>query len=181
MKRILTVVLMAAGAVSLNAQTNAPATPEAAPTLALSTNAPAADKAYGSYELTLGGGGFTSPKTGDTQFGLNTTLSTDPFKQAPNVWVGAGQSLSWEPSFAGETDLFSEYSWHIRGQLWLDTGWFGGIAYASDSAAVWHTGPYVEAEYYIGDSSFLFFEYDLDMASRGDSTLPYRFGIGITW
>lgn len=181
MKRIIVPIALLAAATSLNAQTNAPATPGPAPTLALDTNAPAADsKAYGSYELTLGGGGFTAPKTGETQFGLDVTLSTDPFAKAPNLWVGAAQDISWDPSFAGETDVFSDYSWHLYGQLWLNTGWSVGISY-DETGSIWHTGPEASFEYYIGDSSFIFAGINLDMASKGDSTLPYRFGIGLTW
>lgn len=32
-------------------------------------------------ELTLGGGGVTSPSTGETEFGFNFTLSAQPLKQ----------------------------------------------------------------------------------------------------
>ena len=145
MKRIFIAIALLAGAqVGLNAQINDVGTNTiTAPKLALGTNSASGDtgKEYGSYELTLGGAGVTSPKTGDTQFGIDVTLSTDPFKEAPNVWVGAEQDLSWQPSFVGETDLFSEYAWHIYGQLWLNTGWSAGLSYDTASSVIWHTGP----------------------------------------
>ena len=172
MKRIIAVIsITAASIVGLNAQTNDTATNAlSAPALTVGTNSASGDtgKEYGSYELTLSGGGVTAPKTGDTQFGIDVSLSVDPFKKAPNVWVGVAQSLSWEPSFAGETDVFSDYSWHIYQQLWLNTGWSGGISYDT-TATVWHTGPEASLEYYIGNSSFLFAGANFDLPSKGDS------------
>ena len=179
MKRIIVVISIVAAVASLQAQTNlAPVS-----TTALTTNTASggSDKEYGSYELTLGGGGITSPKTGDTQFALDATLSTDPFKKLPNLWIGAAQSLSWEPSFAGETDIFSDYSWHLHKQLWLNTGWSVGGSYAAGTSIIWHTGPEASFEYYVGDSAFLFVGINFDMVSRGDNNFPYKFGIGLTW
>jgi hypothetical protein len=183
MKRIFIAFALLAGAqVGLNAQTNDITTnTPAAPTLSTNTASSDAGKEYGSYELTLGGTGVTSPKTGDTQFGIDVSLSVDPFKKAPNVWVGAAQSLSWEPAFAGETDIFSDYSWHLYKQLWLNTGWSAGVSYDTTSSVIWHTGPEASFEYYIGDSSFLFAGGNFDLPSRGDSGFLWKLGIGLTW
>ena len=183
--QIVAIAVLALTAIGLNAQTNIEPSTISVPMLSVTNEASAGDKDnhdYGSYELTLGGGGFTNPKTSETQFGLDVSLSTDPFEKVPCLWVGVAQNLSWEPTFAGETDLFSDYSWHIYKQLWLNTGWSVGVSYDNTGAsAVLHTGPEVSFEYYIGDSSFIYWGANDDIPSRGDNGIFYKFGIGLTW
>ena len=191
MKQIITLIaLFAATAIGFSAETNSvnnttPAltvgdtnTPSVLNTNELSTK----DLPKESYELTLGGGGFTSPKNGKSQFGLDTSLSTNPFKKYPNVWVGVDQDLSWQPSFAGETDIDADYAWDIyKEKLYIDTGWSVGTSYDTDPNFVLHNGPYVEAEYYIGDSSFIYGTISDDIPNKGDNQIQYKFGIGITF
>jgi hypothetical protein len=133
------------------------------------------------YELTLGGGGFISPKTGKSQFGFDASFSTNPFKKASSVWIGFDQDLSWQSSFAGETDVDADYSWQVYKQLYFDLGWSMGVAYDTDWVFVWHTGPYFEFEYYVGDSSFVYLIVDDDAPSRGENTVQFKTGFGLTF
>jgi hypothetical protein len=183
---IVTFAVLTLAIIGLNAaQTNPVSTNDATTTPKLNTNSlsmkdDATPKE--SYELTIGGGGFVNPTTSQTQFGLDTTFSTDPIKKYPNVWFGVEQVLSWQPSVAGETDIYPEYAWDIYKDLWLNTGWYAGLSYDSDTSA-WHTGPEASFEYYVGANAFIYIGASYDVLSRGvdNSQIPYRFGIGITF
>lgn len=143
---------------------------------AADTNAVAADKEFGNYELTLGGGGVGA----DSSFGLDVSLSTNPLKWAPNIWFGAAQGVAWEPTFGGSTDLFIDRSTQVYKKLYINTGWFvGGVYDTSDH--YWRTGPEVTFEYYIGDSTFFYAGTNYDIVSKGDNGFRYSFGIGFTW
>jgi len=153
----------------------------AAPAVNL-TNAPDAGKAYGGYELTLGGGGTSI--NGENVFGLDLSLSTNPFKKRPEVWVGIAQSLYWEPSFAGSTDLFVDWSQNIwKEKLYLNVGWSGGAVYDSHAISQWRTGPEATFQFYTSDSSFVFAGVNYDVyTSKGDNnSWRYSFGIGLTF
>ena len=63
-------------------------------------------KAGMSYEFTMGGGGMTVD--GNSEFGINLSLSVNPFKQIPNIWIGVAQGVAWEPKLGGTTDIFSD-------------------------------------------------------------------------
>jgi hypothetical protein len=176
-KTIITFALfLTVATVSLNAQTNVLNT----------TNAVAGGKKSGSWELTLGGAGETL--NGVSYFGLDFSLSTNPFKARPEVWVGIAQSLYWEPSFAGSTDLFVDWSVAILpskldDSLYLNLGWSGGALYDTTSATNWRTGPEVTLQYYTSDTAFIFagVNYDVYRSDKNEGGFRYSFGIGITW
>ena len=188
MKNLIKSLILAVALVCLtaNAQntvtiTNVVTITNTVTTLNVTSNAPIVEKLYGKWELTINGAGSVVPKTGSSQFGLSLSLATDPFKKAPNVWVGMVQGLSWEPTFAGSTDVYSEYAWHIYKDLWLNTGWSVGTLYDTQSSLVWRTGPQVEVEYYIGSNTFLVSTINYDLMTRGNSGLRYSFGVGVTF
>ena len=141
------------------------------------------EKEYGKWEMTLGGGGDVNPKTGDSVFGADVSLAHNPLQSLPSLWFGVNQSLYWEPEFAGSTDLYSEWAWHLYGDLYVNTGWSVGALYdkSFDNSTIWRTGPQVEFEYYLSDSTFLVTSLNYDFPSRGDSDFRYSFGIGFTW
>ena len=139
-------------------------------------------------EFTLGGSGITIPKTGETSFGLNFSLSAQPLKQP--IWFGISQEVSWEPSFAGATDLYADWATPlIKDKLYLNTGWSVGALYDTSTVG-WRSGPEVSLEYYTSGNAFIIVgaNYDLVTKSSGaswevgakDSGIRYFIGIGFT-
>lgn len=135
-------------------------------------------KEFGGYELTLGGGGVSV--AGNNSFGLDVSLSSNPFKQLPSLWLGVAQGVAWEPTFSGSTDLFADWSTHLYKDLWVNTGWSVGGVY-DKSNLVWRTGPEVTFQYYIGDSAFLYSGVNYDLQTQGKSGFRYSFGIGLSF
>jgi len=178
-KYIASLALVALVGLTANAQTN---TTVATPSGFL--EAKDEGKAFGGYELTLGGGG--TEINGESVFGLDFSLSTNPFKCRPEVWVGIAQGLYWEPSFAGSTDLFVDWSQNIwKEQLYLNVGWSGGVQYdnAADSEAIWRTGPEVTLQYYTTGNAFIYagVNYDVFSSDGEEGNWRYSFGIGFTF
>jgi hypothetical protein len=173
MKTKLAIIILGLSAVLASAQTNQ------AEVSTLKTNAvEKADKDFGAYELTLGGGGVKN------SWGLDLSLSTNPFKRLSSLWLGVGQSVAWEPKFSGSTDLFADWGTHLIGQLYINTGWSVGALYDTHALDYWRTGPEVTFEYYVGDSSFLFAgaNYDAWRSHKSeDDHFRFSWGLGITW
>jgi hypothetical protein len=167
MKNIIKIAIIGLSLVGLtiNAQTNSVSTEN--------------KKDYGSWELTLGGGGITLDN--QTEFGLDFSLSTNPFEKLPNLWLGIAQGFAWEPKFAGSTDFFADWTTHIYKELYVNTGWSVGAVYGIESSIVWRTGPEVTFEYYVGDSSFIYAGVNYDITSRDKNDFRYSFGIGMTF
>lgn len=180
MKKYLAILAVAA-LVGLNAmaQTNTIATP------ALSlTNAPAeSGKQAGQIELTLGGGG--TELNGENAFGLDFSLSTNPLKARPEVWVGLAQGLYWEPTFAGSTDLFVDWSQNLwNDTIYLNVGWSGGALYDNQgSDIIWRTGPEATLQYFTSDNAFIFagVNYDVFSSDKNEGGFRYSFGIGLSF
>jgi len=138
-------------------------------TLLLATSLPAA---AGGWEATLGGGGD------GTFFGTDLTLSTNPIKKRPEVWVGISQSLYWEPSVAGSTDLFVDWSQKIiADSLYVNVGWSGGTTYSRSFD--WRTGPEVAVQWYTKGNAFIFAGTNLDVWPT--TNWRYSFGIGVAF
>lgn len=115
-------------------------------------------------ELTLGGGGVTSPSTGETEFGFNFTLSAQPLKQP--IWFGISQELGWEPSMYGATDLYSDWSWDIvKDKLCLNTGWSVGALYDRENLG-WRTGPELTLQYYTSGNAFIYAGANYDLLTK---------------
>lgn len=153
----------------------------------------------GSYEFTLGGGGFTIEK--ETEFGLDFSISSNPFKRLPNLWVGLNQGLVFEPSFTGSTDLNLNWNWHLYKNLYLNTGWSAGVVYGDEQTEsevidelgetstllterfnyTYRTGPEVTFQYYVSDSAFVYTGVNYDIVSEGKNGFRYSFGIGIAF
>lgn len=179
-KTILAIALALVAVISVNAQTNSVATTNAV--TALTTNAPA-EKLSGNWELTLGGGGETFE--GESYFGLDFSLSTNPLEARPEVWVGIAQSLYWEPSFAGSTDLYVDWSQSITDSINVNVGWSGGVLYDNDSETehVWRTGPEATVQYYTADNAFIYagVNYDVYRSDKNEGGFRYSFGIGLSF
>lgn len=175
MKNTLTIVLLMLTLVMVNAQTNVLNTN----TVSLSTNVVSEAKEYGGYEITLGGSGSTVKNK--SEGGLDFTLSSNPFKKAPQVWIGVAQSVYFAPSFSGSTDLYSDWNTQLTDKLYLNTGWSGGFVYDTKDASLLRTGPEVSLEYYTSDNSFIYVGANYDMVTKGSSGLRYSFGIGLAF
>lgn len=173
MKNIL-LVLAFVLALAVQAQTNqVPVTQE-------QTGAAAKSQSW-SVEATIGGGGI-STRNSDGQFGLDFSLSTNPFEGLTHVWVGVAQTLAWEPSFAGSTDVFTDWSTHVYKDLWLNVGWSVGASYDTYDTEIWRTGPEATLQYYVGDSAFIYAGVNYDaFVSEGEDAFRYSFGVGLAF
>jgi hypothetical protein len=140
-------------------------------------------------EFQLGGSGLTNPRTGETSFGFNTSLSIQPLSKP--IWFGVSQELGWEPSVFGATDLDSAWSWDIvKDKLSLNTGWSVGATYDRHTLG-WRTGPEISLEYYTSGNAFIIVGANYDLFSKQsshapwvtakDNALRYFFGIGISF
>lgn len=173
MKNIFITTIVAFGLLSVSAQTN------------VLEATPLADdgKQAGGWEFTLGGGGESFE--GENVFGLDLSLSTNPFQARPEVWVGMVQGLYWEPSFAGSTDLFIDWSQNLWNEvLYANIGWSGGVLYDNgDSDVVWRTGPELTLQYYTADNAFIYAGVNYDVFSSDDNEggFRYSFGIGLSF
>lgn len=141
------------------------------------TNAPKKD--WGKYDLTLGGDGFTQVRSGKTGVEVDVGLSTDPFKQFPNLWLEVDQGVSWDSGFSGSTDFTGYWSFDIwKDTVYFNPGWSAGEVYGSGPSYL-RTGPVVELQYYITDAVFVYTDINYDaVMSRGDHGLRYSFGMG---
>lgn len=176
-KYIVTLLAVAITGLNLNAQTN----------VALSSPVTVEDagKESGQWEITLGGGG--TELNGESVFGMDFSISTNPLKFRPEVWVGLAQGLYWEPSFAGSSDLFIDWSQAILptkfdDRLYLNVGWSGGALYDTQELYQWRTGPEATLQYYPADSVFIYAGVNYDVwVSQGDKGgWRYGFGIGMS-
>ena len=179
---LLTVFLLG---FTVNAQTNLVAF-DTSGGISLATNTPAAGKQFGQWEFTLGGGGETIK--GESVFGMDFSISTNPFKKLPQVWVGLAQSLYWEPEFAGSSDLFVDWSQAILpskldDSLYLNVGWSGGALYDTHELYQWRTGPEIALQYYTSDKAFIFVgaNYDAWVSDGPSGSWRYSFGIGLSF
>ena len=145
---------------------------------------------HGSFELTLGG--YGESVDGENSVGFDIGLSTNPFAKRPEVWIGITQGLYWEPSIAGSTDLFVDWSQNLwKEKLYLNLGWTVGAVYSDvtgeDSEYIsdvaWRTGPEAYFQYYVGDSAFIYagVNYDVWESDGFEGNWRYGWGIGLTW
>lgn len=139
------------------------------------------EKAYGSYEITLGGSGSTV--SGLSSGGLDVSLSTNPLKSAPSLWFGVNQGVYWEEGFSGSTDFNVNWSWHLKGDLYLNTGWSAGGEYWSECGfnVNYRTGPEATLQYYFGNA-FVYtgVNYDIGLSNQKNGW-RYSFGIGLAF
>jgi hypothetical protein len=138
-----------------------------------------ATKDYGKYDLTLGGDGFSDTRSRESGFEIDVSLSTDPFKQAPNLWLGIDQGVGWMPHFNGSTDLSVYWAFNIWNEkIYFNPGWSGGMVYGDGPSAL-RTGPLAEFQYYVTDSVFTYLDINYDaIKSSGSHGLRYSLGIG---
>lgn len=147
--------------------------------VALADEAATEKATSGSWEITLGGSGVQSE--GETWVGYDVSVSTNPLKPLPELWFGLNQGFAWEPVFAGSSDINANWSWHLIGDLYLNTGWSVGVVYskAEDFTPEWRTGPEATFQYYFGDA-FVYAgaNYDIELDGGGNGW-RYSFGIGL--
>ena len=183
MKNLVTSLVLAVSLMGLTAaaQTSVSTNQAAITSPSLSLTNVESGKKSGAWEFTLGGGG-TEIK-GESAFGMDFSISTNPFKKRPEIWIGIAQGLYWEPTFAGSTDLFVDWSWNLwKDTLYLNTGWsVGGVYDNSGTSAIWRTGPEATLQYYTSDNAFIFAGLNWDFQSRGDNGLRYSFGVGLSF
>ena len=144
----------------------------------ISTNE-SSGKEYGGYELTFGGGGSTIK--GKTEIGFDVSLSTNPFKARPEVWLGVAQCVYWSPVFSGTTDLYADWNTHLFKELYLNTGWSVGAVYGSTETTLYRTGPELSLQYYTDGNAFVYVGANYDFITKGESGIRYSFGIGLTF
>jgi hypothetical protein len=184
MKKLITILALAVSVFTSKAQTTNNVVPF--DTSVVLTNLTVFGKQSGQWELTFGGGGETV--SGENYFGLDFSLSTNPFKSLPEVWVGLSQSIYWEPNLAGSTDLFVDWSQSILpskldDSLYLNVGWSGGALYEEMGSPAWRAGPEVTVQFYTSDNSFIFAgtNYDVYRSDGEEGEFRYSFGIGLSF
>jgi hypothetical protein len=180
MKKLITTFVLAVSVLVVNAQT----TNLLDTSVNISTNTvDEPSRPSNSIELTLGGGGTVID--GESVFGLDFTLSINPIKVRPEVWIGIAQGLYWEPDFAGSTDFYVDWSQAILpskldDSLYINLGWSGGALYTSDEIYTWRTGPEASIQWYTHDNCFIFAGVNYDVwVSEGEKEFRYSFGLGI--
>lgn len=178
MKNILFISLLSLTALAASAQTNSVAT-NSVSTLSL-TNAASSGKEAGGIEITLGGGGVTNPKNGKSEVAVDFSISTNPFEKVADLWLGVAQSVAWEPSFYGSTDVYADWNWHVWNQtIYLNTGWSVGSVYDRDTA-LWRTGPEVSLQYYTSDNAFIYVGVNYDIQKKDDA-VRFSWGLGLSF
>ncbi len=144
------------------------------------------DPGFGKYDLTVSAAG--SHYGSQNQVGVDFSLSTDPFADVPNLWVGVSQSVYWAPAFGGSTDLDADWNVGITDKFCVQGGWSVGDVYGAGLENLVRTGPEVIAQYYMSDDVYLYgaVNYDLfTMQSGGgwqtsnDANNGFRWSIGI--
>ena len=136
-------------------------------------------KTFGGIELTFGGAG--TDIDGESEFGFDFSLSTNPFEARPEVWVGIVQGFYWEPSFAGSTDLFVDWSHNLwKETLFANVGWSVGSVYDT-SDHYWRTGPELTLQYCVADNAFIYSGVNYDFVTKGENGFRYSFGIGLSF
>lgn len=137
------------------------------------TNAPD----FGKYDVTVGADGTTID--GHSEGGISFSVSADPFKILPQLWIGVSQGLFWEPDFAGSTDFDADWNFNIYGNFYLQPGWSAGVLYSSTDSVILRTGPELIAQYYISDDAYFYGSVNFDFVNKGADGLRYSVGIGI--
>jgi hypothetical protein len=167
MKKIITILAVTViTCFSIQAQTNV---------TDITTNTPAAE--YNKIDFTIGGSGMTI--SGYSEVGLDVSVSVNPFKKLPDVWIGAVQGLYWEPAFAGSTDFDVVWNQHIYKDLYLNAGWSVGGVYSKD-VSFFRTGPELIAQFYTSEDSFIYAGANYDLTTKhGDDGLRWNIGIGL--
>ncbi len=124
---------------------------------------------FGKYDITFSSAG--SHYGSQNQFGVDFSVSTDPFESLPSLWVGVSQSLYWTPSFGGSTDLDADWNVSITDKICVQFGWSAGDVYGAGTENLIRTGPEFIAQYYFTDSIYLFgaVNYDLLTKQGGDN------------
>lgn len=137
-------------------------------------------KDWGKYDVTLGGDATTSVRSGKSTFEVDLSISTNPFRKLPNLWLGMEQSVGFEPSFSGATDASAYWSFGIyHDKVFLNPGWSCGEVYGGGPSYT-RTGPIMELQWYAGDDVFIYTDVDYDaLQSRGSGGIRYSFGIGM--
>lgn len=199
MKQIL-LTLLTAALVGLgfgaNAQTNSVSTDDTnaikAPKLTLEGDSSTTDtnKDYDKIDLTLGSAGTSYG--GHNEVGVDVSLSIDPFKQLPSLWVGVSQSLYWQPAFQGSTDVDADWAIDIyKEKVYLDPGWSVGDVYGAKSYNnVFRTGPEVTLQYYVSDDVYFYGTANYDLLTKesngswqtsNNKDNGWRWSIGLGW
>lgn len=174
---ITVLLFLGLGGLSYGADTNAVSTTDSTNAVVAATNtAPE----FNNVDLTFGAAGTTIK--GNTDVGVDVSVSIDPFKQAPDLWVGVSQSLYWQPVFAGSTDFDADWIFQVHGNLYVNTGWSVGNVYGQGSD-FYRTGPEVIFQYYTSDNAYLYAGVNYDIIWGGDDTdsdgFRYSAGIGL--
>lgn len=145
--------------------------------IAFAASADEPSKAYGGYEITLGGGGEVID--GINAYGLDFSISTNPLKSLPNLWLGYAQGAYWEPVFAGSSYVYADWNTHLFSELYLNSGWSVGVVYGDGH--YFRTGPQLTLQYYVTVSSFIYAGANYDINEQRRNGFRYSFGIGMAF
>ena len=122
---------------------------------------------FGKYDITFGSAG--SSYGGNTQAGVDFSVSTDPFEKLPNLWGGVSQSLYWTPSFGGSTDVDADWNVSITDRICVQGGWSVGDVYGAGLENLIRTGPEFIAQYYLSNDTYLYGAVNYDLLVKQGS------------
>ena len=141
-------------------------------------------------DLTIGAAGTSY--NGHNTTGLSISGSVNPFSSCRSLWFGINQSVYWQPTFSGSTDV--DINWNytvscISDNLCVLPGWGIGSVYGADAGTLWRTGPDLQVQYYTSDKAYIYGQIDYDAVTqqgssafqtRGDNNgVRWSVGIGI--
>ena len=150
----------------------------------VTTNADSKD--YNKIDLTLSSAGTSY--NGQNEVGLDVSVSIDPFKDLPQLWVGVSQSLYWTPALAASTDIDAIWNIAVTDKIYLNPAWSVGDVYgASDIQNVIRTGPELYIQYYTSDNAYIYAGVNYDLLTKtsdqgwqtSSSNNGWRWSIGI--
>ncbi len=172
MKKYLSIAVLALISLNIHAQTN-------------SLTATNEISEYGKYDVTVSSAG--SHYGNNNQAGVDFSVSSNPFEKVAPLWVGISQSLYWEPSFGGSTDINADWNVNITDKICILGGWSLGDVYGAGVDNLIRTGPELIGQYYLSDDAYLYggINYDLLTHQNGnwngsnESNNGFRWSIGI--
>ena len=133
------------------------------------TNTVASEGAdFGKYDVTFASAG--SSYGGQHQVGVDFSVSSNPFEKLSSLWIGISQSVYWEPSFGGSTDVSLDWNVNVTDKICVLGGWSIGDVYGAGVDNLIRTGPELIGQYYLSDDVFLYgqINYDLLTQQSGD-------------
>ena len=160
---ILTLALTALMVVSINAQTNSVVSTNNTTSVTSITQTNEVTD-FGKYDITFSSAGGSYG--GNTQGGIDVSVSSNPFEQLSSLWFGVSQSVYWAPSFGGATDIDADWNVSITDKICVLGGWSAGDVYGAGVDNLIRTGPEAIVQYYFDDHVYAYGQVNYDLLTQ---------------